>query len=97
MFRIDTTSVILDKVLTFDGSGTSIATSGCIQLERRASALAAMVAEDLQWRLAFRAGWDAGSLNFEHDRDRAFDRSGETDRVAFIDGWQAREEFDSSW
>ena len=71
-------------------------TPGFVETERRASDLAATVADDLQWRLAFRAGWDAGSLNFEDDRGRAFDCSGETDRVAFIDGWQARTEFDNS-
>ena len=53
-----------------------------------------MVADDTRWRLAFRAGWDAGSGNYAHDRNVAFDHSGAIDRVAFIDGWEARGAFD---
>ena len=64
------------------------------EVERHASVLSAGIANDPQWRLAFQAGWDAGSRNYAHDRNHAFDHSGATDRVAFIDGWEARDEFD---
>jgi hypothetical protein len=82
-------------VLTFhDATFTKGGVRESQLLERGSSALAAMVADDTGWRLAFRAGWDAGSGNYAHDRNAAFDHSGAIDRVAFIDGWEARGAFD---
>jgi hypothetical protein len=82
-------------VLTFhDAAFTNGGVWDSLELERGLSALAATVADDTQWRLAFRAGWDAGSGNYAHDRNVAFDHSGAIDRVAFVDGWEARGAFD---
>ena len=81
-------------MLTFaDMTLTSAGGAGSFKLERRASLLAVAVADDVAWRLAFRAGWDAGARHVTHDRDEAFDHSGATDRIAFIDGWEARDDF----